>query len=318
MELALVLSSLAGAATAATINKFPKGKNKMPLIGANSHIRAQIDSLRIEKEILQKTISRLYGEPTTLTKVQVDKLLSKYQYQLGVILAKIEKLEQASKYPDLGPLGDGLMSLMDQKLSALDKRLADISSKIQIAQTIQLEKPETKKEEKIEPKAEKPVIVQQKPEIITTQNIEELIKSFAKPGRRIELATLTEIPDSPIPPVEFETRIEPAVDTPEIQIQTQAEIISPAIEAKQEIIQHVAETVQPQVTKPFLSEPINIEQKIKDEPPKLEFKQSEQEKKKPKMNIPEPEEVEDDEDDLDSIKREIMKTLSKLEQAEVE
>lgn len=318
MELALVLSSLAGAATAATINKFPKGKNKMPLIGANSHIRAQIDSLRIEKEILQKTISRLYGEPTTLTKVQVDKLLSKYQYQLGVILAKIEKLEQASKYPDLGPLGDGLMSLMDQKLSALDKRLADISSKIQIAQTVQLEKPETKKEQKVEAKVEKPVIVQQKPEIVTTQNIEELIKSFAKPGKRIELATLTEIPDTPIPPVEFETRIEPAVDTPEIQIQTQAEIISPVIEAKREIMQHVAETVQPQVTKPFLSEPINIEQKIKDEPPKLEFKQSEQEKKKPKMNIPEPEEVEDDEDDLDSIKREIMKTLSKLEQAEVE
>lgn len=318
MELALVISSLAGAATAATINKFPKGKNKMPLIGANSHIRAQIDSLRIEKEILQKTISRLYGEPTTLTKVQVDKLLSKYQYQLGVILAKIEKLEQASKYLDLGPLGDGLMSLMDQKLSVLDKRLADISSKIQIAQTIQLEKPETKKEEKIETKVEKPIIVQQKPEIVTTQNIEELIKSFAKPGKRIELATLTEIPDVPIPPVEFETRIEPAVDTPEIQIQTQAEIISPVIEAKQEIIQQVAETVQPQVAKPFLSEPINIEQKIKDEPPKLEFKQSEQEKKKPKMNIPEPEEVEDDEDDLDSIKREIMKTLSKLEQAEVE
>ncbi len=319
MEIALVLSSIAGAATVATINKFPKGKNKMPLIGANSHIRAQIDSLRIEKEILQKTISRLYGEPTTLTKVQVDKLLSKYQYQLGVILAKIEKLEQASKYPDLGPLGDGLMSLMDQKLSALDKRLADISSKIQVAQTIQMEKPEQKKEEKIEIKVEKPTIqVQQKPEIVTTQNIEELIRSFAKPGKRIELATLTEIPDTPIPPVEFETRIEPAVDTPEIQIQTQAEIIAPAIETKQEIIQQIAETVQPQVIKPFLSEPIDIEQKVKSEPPKLEFKQTEQEKKKPKMNIPEPEEVEDDEDDLDSIKREIMKTLSKLEQAEVE
>lgn len=310
MELALVLSSLAGAATAATINKFPKGK-KMPLIGANSHIRAQIDTLRIEKEILQKTISRLYGEPTTLTKVQVDKLLSKYQYQLGVILAKIEKLEQASKYPDLGPLGDGLMSLMDQKLSALDKRLADISSKIQIAQTIQLEKPETKKEEKIEAKMEKPITV--KPEIVTTQNIEELIKSFTKPGKRIELATLTEIPDAPIPPVEFETRIEPAVDTPEIQIQTQAEIIIPTIEAKQETIP--AETIQ---SKPFLLEPIDIEQKIKSEPPKLEFKQTESEKKKPKVNLPEPEEVEDDEDDLDSIKREIMKTLSKLEQAEVE
>jgi len=314
MELALVLSSLAGAATAATINRFPKGKNKMPLIGANSHIRAQIDSLRIEKEILQKTISRLYGEPTTLTKVQVDKLLSKYQYQLGVILAKIEKLEQASKYPDLGPLGDGLMSLMDQKLSALDKRLADISSKIQVAQTIQLEKPEVKKEEKVEAKVEKPLVTQQKPEIVTTPNIEELIKSFAKPGKRIELATLTEIPDAPVPPVEFETRIEPAVDTPEIQIQTQAEIIVPTIEANQET--RPVETIQQQ--KPFLLEPIDIEQKVKSEPPKLEFKQTEQEKKKPKANLPEPEEVEDDEDDLDSIKREIMKTLSKLEQAEVE
>lgn len=326
MEIALVLSSIAGAATAATINKFPKNKNKAPLMGANSHIRAQIDSLRIEKEILQKTISRLYGEPTTLTKVQVDKLLSRYQYQLGVILAKIEKLEQASKYPDLGPLGDGLMTLMDQKLSALDKRLADISSKIQIAQTVRLEKPETKKESEIRKEilAEKPVIqTTPKQEIVTSQNIEELIKSFAKPGKRIELATLTEIPDVPTPQVEVETRIEEAVDTPEIQIQTQAEIIQaqelmPVIEAKQEIIQEVAQTVQPQIQKPILSEPIDIEQKVKAEPPKLEFKQAEHERKKPKVNLPEPEEVEDDEDDLDSIKREIMKTLSKLEQAEVE
>src|SRR5574338_732367 len=288
MEIALVISSLAGAATAATINKFPKNKNKMPLLGANSHIRAQIDSLKIEKEILQKTISRLYGEPTTLTKVQVDKLLSRYQYQLGVILAKIEKLEQASKYPDLGPLGDGLMTLMDQKLSALDKRLADISSKIQIAQ---LEKVEVKKEEKVvEAKVEKPVVqVQQKPEIVTPTNIEELIKSFAKPGKRIELSTLTEIPDV-VPPVEIQTRIEPAVDTPEIQIQTEAEIVAPVIEQKQEIITQVAETVQPEVVKPVLTEPIDVESLVKSEPPKLVFKQEETERKKPKMNIPEPEE----------------------------
>ncbi|HIH67902.1 MAG TPA: hypothetical protein HA290_00310 [Candidatus Nitrosotenuis sp.] len=322
MELALVISSLAGAATAATINKFPKGKNKVPLMGANSHVRAQIEALRIEKEILQKTISRLYGEPTTLTKVQVDKLLSRYQYQLGVILAKIEKLEIASRYPDLGPLGDGLMSLMDQKLSALDKRLADISSKIQIAQTVQIEKPETRKEEnKKETIIEKPVT--QKSEIISSQNIEELIKSFAKPGKRIELTTMTEIPDVRVPQVEIQTRLEPAVDTPDVKIDTMAEIVHapemiPVIEQKQEILQQVTQTVQPEILKPTLTEPIDIEQKVKAEPPKLEFKQTEQEKRKPKINLPEPEEIEDDEDDLDSIKREIMKTLSKLEQAEVE
>mgnify|MGYP003333325654 FL=1 len=322
MELALVISSLAGAATAATINKFPKGKNKVPLMGANSHVRAQIEALRIEKEILQKTISRLYGEPTTLTKVQVDKLLSRYQYQLGVILAKIEKLEIASRYPDLGPLGDGLMSLMDQKLSALDKRLADISSKIQIAQTVQIEKPETRKEEnKKETIIEKPVT--QKSEIISSQNIEELIKSFAKPGKRIELTTMTEIPDVRVPQVEIQTRLEPAIDTPDVKIDTMAEIVHapemiPVIEQKQEILQQVTQTVQPEILKPTLTEPIDIEQKVKAEPPKLEFKQTEQEKRKPKINLPEPEEIEDDEDDLDSIKREIMKTLSKLEQAEVE
>ena len=322
MELALVISSLAGAATAATINKFPKGKNKVPLMGANSHVRAQIEALRIEKEILQKTISRLYGEPTTLTKVQVDKLLSRYQYQLGVILAKIEKLEIASRYPDLGPLGDGLMSLMDQKLSALDKRLADISSKIQIAQTVQIEKPETRKEEiKKETIIEKPVT--QKSEIISSQNIEELIKSFAKPGKRIELTTMTEIPDVRVPQVEIQTRLEPAVDTPDVKIDTMAEIVHapemiPVIEQKQEILQQVTQTVQPEILKPTLTDPIDIEQKVKAEPPKLEFKQTEQEKRKPKINLPEPEEIEDDEDDLDSIKREIMKTLSKLEQAEVE
>ena len=322
MELALVISSLAGAATAATISKFPKGKNKVPLMGANSHVRAQIEALRIEKEILQKTISRLYGEPTTLTKVQVDKLLSRYQYQLGVILAKIEKLEIASRYPDLGPLGDGLMSLMDQKLSALDKRLADISSKIQIAQTVQIEKPETRKEEnKKETIIEKPVT--QKSEIISSQNIEELIKSFAKPGKRIELTTMTEIPDVRVPQVEIQTRLEPAVDTPDVKIDTMAEIVHapemiPVIEQKQEILQQVTQTVQPEILKPTLTEPIDIEQKVKAEPPKLEFKQTEQEKRKPKINLPEPEEIEDDEDDLDSIKREIMKTLSKLEQAEVE
>jgi hypothetical protein len=38
----------------------------------------------------------------------------------------------------------------------------------------------------------------------------------------------------------------------------------------------------------------------------------------PKVVLPEDDKEDDDEDDLDKIKGEIMKTLSKLEQAEVE
>lgn len=327
MEVALIISSIAGAATAATINKFPK-KNKVPLIGANSHIKAQIDTLRIEKEILTKTISRLYTDSPDLTKIQRDKLLLRYQHQLGVILSKIEKLEQASKHPDLGPLGDGLITLMDQKLSALDKKLVEISTKISVAQT-QLEKPEIKKEEsKKEAKTvvEKPV---EKPEITSTQNIEEIIQSFAKPSKRLEITTLTEIPSSVsvIPPIETKPTIQQQAQTvthpqPQIQPQIQQDEIGQIMQpdpAKQEII----ETIQPQIKQqPIITEPIDIEKQVKSEPPKLEFRNAEpsqeSEKKKSKINIPEPEEIEDDEDDLDSIKREIMKTLSKLEQAEVE
>lgn len=314
MEVAIILSSIAGAATAATMNRFPK-KAKTPLLGANSQIRAQIETLRIEKDILTKTISRLYSDSPDLTKIQRDKLLSRYQHQLGVILAKIEKLEEASKYPDLGPLGDGLMSLMDQKLSALDKRLAEISSKISVAQ-IQLEKPKVEKEEpkKAEAKIEKekPAVVE-KPEVVSSENIEEMIKSFAKPSKKLELTTLTEIPAVVSP-----ATIAPPVETPQIQtppVQIPAPIVQPHVTH----IVEARETIQPQ--KPVLAESIDIEKQIRSEPPKLEFRddaKAEVEKKKPKLNIPEPLEAEEDEDDLDSIKREIMKTLSKLEQAEVE
>lgn len=312
MEVAIILSSIAGAATAATMNRFPK-KGKMPLLGANSQIRAQIETLRIEKDILTKAISRLYSDSSDLTKIQRDKLLSRYQHQLGVILAKIEKLEEASRYPDLGPLGDGLMSLMDQKLSALDKRLAEISSKISVAQ-IHLEKPQIEKgvPKKSEAKIEKEKPVAEKPEVVSSESIEEMIKSFAKPSKKLELTTLTEIPavvspSTVVPPVET-----PQIQTPPMQIPAPVQQVEvPHIEMQ--------ETIQPQ--KPVLAEPINIEKQIRSEPPKLEFRdeaKAEVEKKKPKLNIPEPVEAEEDEDDLDSIKREIMKTLSKLEQAEVE
>ena len=119
------------------LKQFFKSKNKLqtPSIGSNSQIVSQLHSLEIEKDILTKTIARLYQNETDLTKIQKDRLLLKYQHQLGVVITRIEKLENASKHPDLGPLGDGLITLMDQKLSQLDQRLYELTSKIQVAQT---------------------------------------------------------------------------------------------------------------------------------------------------------------------------------------
>ncbi len=122
------------------LNQFFSSKNNQPQkIGANTHVQNQLHTLEIEKDILTKTISRLYDDDSGLSKIQRDRLLLRYQHQLGVIIARIEKLEIVSKHPDLGPLGEGLITLMDQKLSQLDQRLYELTSKIQLSQNEKIE-----------------------------------------------------------------------------------------------------------------------------------------------------------------------------------
>ena len=94
-EIVLILSSLAGVATAVAVRKMPRDKNQLLTLGASSQIKNKINLLKIEKDILSKTISRLYQSENEFSKIQKNKLLLKYQHQLGIILAKLEKLEQA-------------------------------------------------------------------------------------------------------------------------------------------------------------------------------------------------------------------------------
>ncbi|KAF6243510.1 hypothetical protein C6988_03495 [Nitrosopumilus sp. b1] len=308
-EIALFLTSIAGVATAAAVKKFPKSKQELVSLGASPQIQNQINSLRMEKEILTKTISRLYQSDAGLTKIQRDKLLLKYQHQLGIILARIEKLEAASKHPDMGPVGDGLITLMDQKLSQLDQRLYELSSKIAVANVSvpQIKKPQEEEPEiKQETKQKEPTVTTPpKPEPIIIPQIE--LPSYA-PRRRVEFATLTEIPNRPIEFPLFEKKqIEP---NPEIV----KEIPKPQEqkpEPVQTTLQEITPAITPQTT-PSLPQP-----KPEIEAPKAE--ELPEPKPKPKLNLPaEDESEEDDTDDLEKIKGEIMKTLSKLEQAEVE
>lgn len=310
-EIAIILSSLAGVATAAAVRKAPRNKSQLLSIGASAHIKSQINSLRIEKDILTKTISRLYQSDSEVSKIQRDKLLIKYQHQLGIILAKLEKLEAASKHPDLGPVGDGLITLMDQKLSRLDDRLYELSSKIT---TANISVPEIKKEEKtkvetLEPtpesKPKKETINLEKPK---PENNEELIIPQTKSGQSFELTTLTN----------FSTK-EPKFPLFEKQIQTKEEIVNEAIQAKPkvqekiEIIQTIP-TPKPKIKygpKPDLTKEVEKITKFKALP------YTQKEKPSASVNI-EDDFDEDDTDDLEKIKGEIMSVLSKLDQAEVE
>ncbi|TLX69592.1 MAG: hypothetical protein E6L05_05445, partial [Thaumarchaeota archaeon] len=287
---------VAGACTAVALDKIPKRKNNKQVHGTNTSIKNQIQSLKIEKEILTKTISRLYQQEHELSKIHRDKLLLRYQHQLGLVITKIEKLEAASKHPDLGTLGDGLITLMDQKLSQLDKRLNEISSKITIS-TISV--PQTKQPELIRE------IVPEKPQIKKIETKIEVQKSNDEYGTKpfieipipanhksVEITTLTEIPNKISEfPLEF---IKPAVVAPkQTEIQSMKEIPKPVLEIPNLAI----ETSHSEHLQAMIEKKIQIPAALK---------------------IPEEEKLEEDDKDIDKIKNEIMKALSKLEQVEVE
>jgi len=284
-EIAIILSSLAGVATAAAVRRMPRDKNQLLSLGASSHIKSQINSLKIEKDILTKTISRLYQTDSEFPKIQKDKLLLKYQHQLGIILAKLEKLEQASKHPDLGPVGDGLITLMDQKLSKLDDRLYELSSKIT---DTKIQTPEIKGED-IQQKISKPIKNTFNFEKSKDVKIEPIEIPATKSRQSFELTTLTNISRKELKFPLFGK-----------------EVVSPKSNVEDKI-----EIIQESISKPV---------------PKIETKldiDKEIAKITEHKALPEPEiksitSDDDLDDDLDEIKGNIMKVLSKLDQAEVE
>jgi len=276
------------------LKQFFKSKNKLqtPTIGANTHIVSQLHSLQIEKDILTKTIARLYQNESDLTKIQKDRLLLRYQHQLGVIITRIEKLENASKHPDLGPLGDGLITLMDQKLSQLDQRLYELTSKIQVAQTqndVQVKK-NNKKSNGIENKEEKSKAVFEKP-------IEEFVN---KGSKKFEITTLTSLPKlDPVKQSKYDqmlSQLSSDVITPppmKPKMQESPKIETPEI--KEQSVIPVTKDEPEHVVKPVLNE-----------------------MPKPIVELPEEPEIDDEDDDIEQIKSKILKTLSKIEQAEVD
>jgi len=91
--------------------------------------RNEANSLIIERDILTKTIFRVYQQDSHLTKIQRDKLLTRYQHQLAVVVSKIEELGNAMK-STTNHSDEGLFAAMEQKLSTMDERLQEISLKI--------------------------------------------------------------------------------------------------------------------------------------------------------------------------------------------
>ena len=93
-------------------------------------IKNEANSLIIERDILTKTIFIVYQQDSHLTKIQRDKLLTRYQHQLAVVVTKIEEIGNAMRNTGTNHPDEGLFAAMEQKLSRIDEKVQEMSSKI--------------------------------------------------------------------------------------------------------------------------------------------------------------------------------------------
>ena len=274
--------------------------------------KTEINSLIMERDILTKTIFRVYQQDSQLTKIQRDKLLIRYQHQLGVVVAQIEQLGNSMKHTDVNPLDEGMFAAMDQKLSRMDEKLREISSQI---------KPSNKQTEKPRQKLAK--ILSKKGRTKSTHSQNTILQSKSKP---LEIITLTQIP-SKIPEF-FRRKLNPK----EVKI----EEIEPV--TNQKIVKTLENADEVKVAQPNICEHPNCEnpkfsnkhcsvhtnsyvKKPSDEEKDtsisdFEEKKLEQEIKTDDviLNDNNPE----DDDDMSKVVGDIEKALSNLSQAEVE
>lgn len=280
-ELVLLISSLAGAASAVAVHKLPRGA-RISTIGASRRVRSEVESLENERGLLDKAVARLYDEPDLRGR---DELLEKYQGRISEIRARVEALEAAGSHPDLGPVGEGLITLMDQKLSSFDARLREMSAKMQAPRP---EKERVEKRAEARPRPEK----ERAPEPPTPDK-----------GKALDMVTLTVHPAGA------------ALAAPEIP--------EPAAAPKSQVKDPIAEPIQVE-PQPRADEPAAEPQPLTDEPAIEPSREPQPAPATPSSDLAGQDEAgqvpldEYDDANLEDLKKDILKALDKIEQAEVE
>ena len=277
--------------------------------------RNEANSLVIERDILTKTIFRVYQQDSNLTKIQRDKLLTRYQHQLAVVVTKIEELGNAMRNTGINPLDEGLFAAMEQKLSSMDERLQEISSKIT---------PSNKRAERQVQKNTQTSIQKNKKKAVYESGI-KLTSNNHKP---LEIITLTQVPTelpeffrkklkssaaAKIQRVEFndnEKVVKIAENVNEIKI-TQPNVCEyPDCDNPKFSNKHCSVHTDSNATKSDNNEKEVILSG-------LEIEKSEEATKTEDVSLDD-NKVEEDDSDLSEIKKRIEQSLSNLDQAEVE
>jgi hypothetical protein len=133
-EIALIAgSSIAGVISAIFLEKLFRfrSNNKKPARPSSSSasLRAELLSLLFEKNLTAEAITRVYeaAQDGRIDRLEHDKLLLKYKQQLDSLNQKVAYLQPMSDFSDLKELRNNLVSFIEDRISALDKKLLDLS-----------------------------------------------------------------------------------------------------------------------------------------------------------------------------------------------
>jgi hypothetical protein len=133
-EIALIAgSSIAGAISAAFIDMLlrVRSNNKKHARSSSprTDIRAELLSLMFEKNLTAEAITRVYeaAQDGRIDRLERDKLLLKYKQQLDSLNQKVAYLQPVADFSDVRELRNNLVSFLENRISALDKRLLELS-----------------------------------------------------------------------------------------------------------------------------------------------------------------------------------------------
>ena len=126
-------SSFAGVISAIFLDKLfrirfnSKKHSRSP--SSRASIRAELVSFLFEKNLTSETITHVYeaAQEGRIDRLERDKLLLKYKQQLDSLNEKIAYLQPLADFSDLKELRNSLVSFVENRISALDKKLLDLS-----------------------------------------------------------------------------------------------------------------------------------------------------------------------------------------------
>ena len=139
----IAASTLAGVISAAVIltrisrNKTSSSLKKKHdlLIKPFRTTKAELQSLLFEKSLLSQSITRVYeaSYEGKIDSIERDRLLLKYKQQLDAYDKKITDLQSVVDITELVDMRNGLVSLLEGRITAIDRKLAQISNKYGIS-----------------------------------------------------------------------------------------------------------------------------------------------------------------------------------------